>query len=100
MEYLNKEILQFCIYCGQKVKLYKYSSHSYGDVYDYGNDIYSLVDLLKDKPVIITYQCQCCDRQLLAPNLFDTGICCEDCGAFMNLFARYCGVCSKKIHYF
>jgi hypothetical protein len=89
--------LKFCIHCGKKVDKYQYSSIDYGDVYEYGNDVFSLAHYLRNRSGVVTYQCSCHDEELLAPNLCNTGSCCPDCGHFMNLFAEYCGVCSRKL---
>ncbi len=98
--FMNQQVnptLKFCIHCGEKVNKYQYSSISYGDVYEHGDDVFALMSKLRNISGVVTYQCSCHDQELLAPNLCNTGAFCPDCGHFMNFFAQYCGVCSRKL---
>ena len=91
----QKVVLKFCIYCGNKVSPYNYSSSGYTDIYDYGNQPEDFIG----GEGVLTYKCGCSEGESLAPNPFNTGWICSDCGNFMNMFATYCGVCSKKLKY-
>ena len=85
--------LKFCTDCGQRVAAYSYSTTTFDDVYEYGRTPESFVH----KEGVATYRCDCFEGDHVAPNMLNTGMACPDCGHFMNMFARYCGVCSKSL---